>query len=84
MTKTRIPTDRFVYINRLWETELFLTFDDNAIHLGDGESYNWKTGEKLSEAEPPTDKVNSLSPRDKERVLFCLKRIKDAYENEKD
>ena len=83
MTKTRIPTSRMAYINRLWDQELFLAFDDNVVHLGADGSYDWKTGEKIEGTVPPEDKVNALAPRAKERVLFCLKRIKEAYENEK-
>jgi hypothetical protein len=46
------------------------------------ETYNWKSGEKISKAAPPKDKVNKLTSRDKERVLFCLSRIRQAHEKE--
>jgi len=82
MTETkeevRMHRERQVYVTRLWSTELFLAFDGNLIHLENG-TFNWKTGEKIEDAEIPEDKMNTLGKHDLMRVEHLIEMIGATY-----
>jgi hypothetical protein len=77
-----ISAARFDYIIRLWDSDLFLHFDGDYLHLPN-ESYNWKTGKLVNPPKIDPDKVNNnLDINQTEKVKFLLDQIVSAWYKE--
>jgi len=76
-----ISPTRLTYIARLWDQDLFLTFDGELLHLKEN-SYNWKTGAEVENVSD-SEKMNDLSQLNLERVQHLLSQINKEYENDK-
>lgn len=78
-----ISPSRFAYIQRLWDSSLFLVFDGDFLHLPN-ETYNWKTGKIVSyKGKVDKNKINKdLSASDVEKIKFLLDQIVSAWYKE--